>query len=142
MLEADGQHDEALQQARTTLSKYGSAEARTALGYVEAPDDLTQARRDFLAGDKDGLLLLSLTYATGVASPPNTAALLTSQALPAALEKQIRADVSRQPSRVGYAYFLDQLRLAPPQTTLIPGEWFDLIPPRIGLEQAIVEASK
>ena len=106
-------------------------------------DDLEQARHEFLAADgiKDGPLLLALTYDAGVVAPANSAALHTAEPLPGALEKRLEADTERQPSPAGVAYFMTQLRRMQPETSLIPGEWLELMPPRISVERAIVSAS-
>ena len=127
-------------QLRSALASSGSQAAHTALGYVLARDNLDQARRELLSGDKDALLLLALTYDTGVAAPPNLAWLQSSDRLPAEVEKRLESTTHRGPSLIAAEYYTTQLRRAAPKTTLIPGDWTDLVSPRFTLEEAIVQA--
>ncbi len=141
MLEAEGMHFEALQEAQTAAKLSASPAVHTALGFVLSGDNIDQARRELLQGDKDGLLLLAITYETGAQSRVPSIA-HSSDPLPIELEKAIEHAIQEEPSAVGFSYYEYQLRRTPPSTTLIPGDWQEIISPRVVLEQRIVASFK
>jgi hypothetical protein len=129
MLEAQGMHGEALQLAQEAIrGSGGSAEARTALGYVLAEDDVTRARRHFLAGDYDAPLLLALTYTSGVA---------VDQGPPAVVLQGV--DQLSSGRSYGRSYYQVVLRRSAPEAVLIPGDWQQLRSPRTTQAAEIVE---
>jgi O-antigen ligase/tetratricopeptide (TPR) repeat protein len=145
MLEAQGLHAEAVDAARAASS---TAEGHAALGYVMAAADVESARRELLAahfaGDREAILLLSLTYHTSV-SPASGLIQPASwppavQPLPSEVLERLEDSIRTPRSWLSVFAYNGLYRRTSLEVMLIPGEWEELRSPRDVVTKAIVEA--
>jgi hypothetical protein len=147
MLQAQGLHADALREIEVAINASSDPSARAARGYVYATQDIEIARREFLAaylaGDKDALVLLSLTYSRGTpAALASTFApnwLRPDQPLPEELLTRLRRANSPRSWLADFTYYALLHRVSP-LDPLIPGEWQELRSPRDVITVAIVNA--
>jgi hypothetical protein len=109
-------------------SSGGSPEARTALAFVLAEEDVGVARRHLLGGDQDAPLLLAQTFISDGAS---------NVAPPDAVLRHLEPLANG--GSLGRSYYPVVLQRSAPAEVLIPGDWQKMPSPRTARASAIVK---